>query len=127
MHEVGVVSGPGVVHEVHDAVGLAGDLRTPRVEAQEDVRVLRTSPLEERDNASDLLVGIDDLTLLAGPDTAHVDEVGAELQRVDESRLGRLEIGVPVAAEEGVTSPVDDRHDRWRGAVETLAAQDERP
>jgi len=98
MHEVGVVSGPGVVHEVHDAVGLAGDLRTPRVEAQKDVRVLRASPLEERDDAADLLVRIHDLALLAGPHTAHVDEVGSELNRVDESRLGRLEIGVPVAA-----------------------------
>ena len=88
--------------------------------------MLRSGPLEERDDAADLLVGIDDLALLAGPHAADVDEVGAELDRLDEGRLGRLEVGVPVAAEEGVAGAVDDRHDRGRGGVETRAAQDER-
>ena len=89
VHELAVVARPRVVDEVDDPGGLTGDLRPPGVEAQDEVGVLRLGPTARNGHdAADLLVGVDDLALLAGAHAADVDDVGAALDRLDEGRLG---------------------------------------
>ena len=78
--ELGVVPGPGVVHEVEaQPARLAGHLRAPGVQAQHEVGVLRAGVLEKGHDPVHLLLSADVLTLLAGPHPAHVHDVGAGL------------------------------------------------
>ena len=125
--ELGVVPGPGVVHEVHaQPARLAGHLRAPGVQAQHELGVLRACVLEKGQDPVHLLLSADVLTLLAGPHPAHVHDVGAGLDSRLERAARRLEVGMAVGGEEGVRRAVDDGHDRRGGGVERPAAQSQR-
>ena len=103
VHEVVVVPGPRVVDEVEaDVAGGLRDLGPPGVEAEGELGVRGAGVLEERQDPVDLLLRRDDLALLAGAHPADVDDVGALLDRALEGGLRRVEVGVPVAGEEGV-------------------------
>ena len=117
VHEVAVVTGPGVVDQVEAGLGRGhpGHLRAPGVEAEHEVGVVLAGPGEERHDPLDLLLGRHHLALLAGPHPADVDDVGAELDGRVERAAGRGEVAVPVARPERVVGAVDDRHHRRGG------------